>query len=181
MTPQEITLTIPFEIFIEQNGNLRSYVIEREESDGWRQDFDEIEEVALDAAEMAIEEMCDGSSCEEIQATNLLQIKVKNINLKIQLLLSLLKQAGYDDGFLNKVGGSAAQAESYIKSALPHVQAAYCHESLGTKISIQRIGDIKHYSGRSLQATTDKLKEMWDPTLEDLGTADLIMYMGYDE
>ena len=65
-------------------------MIEREESDGWRQDFDEIEEVALDAAEMAIEKMCDGSSCEEIQATNLLQIKVKNVNLKIELLLSLL-------------------------------------------------------------------------------------------
>ena len=90
-------------------------------------------------------------------------------------------QAGYDDGFLAKVGGTAAAAESYIKSALPHVQASYCHKSLGTKISIQRIGDIKHYSGRSLQATGAKLREMWDTTLSDLGTADLMMYMGYDK
>ena len=64
-------------------------MIEREESDGWRQDFDEIEEVALDAAEMAIEEMCNRSSCEEIQATNLLQIKVRNIILEIELLSCL--------------------------------------------------------------------------------------------
>ena len=91
MTRQEITLIIQFEIFIEQNGNLRSDVIEREESDGWRQDFDEIEEVALDAAEMAIEEMCNGSSCEEIQATNLLQIKVKNMNLKINFFIKFIK------------------------------------------------------------------------------------------
>ena len=89
-------------------------------------------------------------------------------------------QAGYDDGFLAKVGGTNAAAEAYIKSALPHVQVSYCHSSLGTKISIQRIGDIKHYSGRNLQATGAKLEEMWETTKADLGTADLMMYMGYE-
>ena len=89
-------------------------------------------------------------------------------------------QAGYDDGFLAKVGGTNAAAEAYIKSALPHVQVSYCHSSLGTKISVQRIGDIKHYSGRSLQATGAKLEEMMGTTRSDLGTADLMMYMGYE-
>ena len=89
-------------------------------------------------------------------------------------------QAGYDDGFLAKVGGTNAAAEAYIKSALPHVQVSYCHSSLGTKIHIQRIGDIKHYSGRSLQATGAKCDEMGPTTASELGTADLMMYMGYD-
>ena len=57
-----------------------------------------------------------------------------------------------------KVGGTADKAEAYIRSTLPHVQAKYCHKSLGTKIYIQKIGDIKHYSGESLQATAAKLE-----------------------
>ena len=79
-----------------------------------------------------------------------------------------------------KVGGTAAAAEAYIKSTMPHVQVSYCHSSLGTKILVQRIGDIKHYSGRNLQATGAKLQEMWETTRSDLGTADLMMYMGYE-
>jgi hypothetical protein len=51
---------------------------------------------------------------------------------------------------------------------------------LGTKIVIQRIGDIKHYSGKNLKATGDHLKVMWDTTVADLGGADLMMYMAYD-
>ena len=79
-----------------------------------------------------------------------------------------------------KVGGTAAAAEAYIKSTMPHVQVSYCHSSLGTKILVQRIGDIKHYSGRSLQATGAKCNEMGPTTASELGTADLMMYMGYD-
>ena len=97
---------------------------------------------------------------------------LNNVNFQIQ--------AGYDDGFLAKVGGTSAAAEAYIKSTMPHVQVSYCHSSLGTKITVQRIGDIKHYSGRNLQATGAKLQEMWDTTKADLGTADLMMYMGYE-
>ena len=80
---------------------------------------------------------------------------------------------------MNKVGGYA-EAEAYIKAALPHVQVSYCHASLGSKLVIQRVGSIKHYSGRNLQATSPKLEEMWDTTKADLGSADLMMYMGYD-
>ena len=80
-----------------------------------------------------------------------------------------------------KVGGTADKAEAYVRSTLPHVQAKYCHKSLGTKIYIQRVGDIKHYAGESLQATAGKLIEMWDTTMADLGTADLMLYMGYEK
>ena len=38
--------------------------------------LNEMEEPEIDAAEMQIEEMCTGSSCSPVQATNLLQIRV---------------------------------------------------------------------------------------------------------
>ena len=44
--------------------------------DGWEQDLDEMEEPEVEAAEMAIEELCTGSSCDSVPATNLLQIRV---------------------------------------------------------------------------------------------------------
>ena len=97
------------------------------------------------------------------------ELVVKNFNI----------QVGYDDGFLAKVGGAAA-AENYIKSTMPHIQASYCHKSLGTKIHVQRIGDMKHYSGRTLTATGPKLQEMWDTTKTDLNGADLMVYLGYE-
>lgn len=132
-------------------------------ADGWQDDGDEEVNAEIDQAEKALEEACSGGNCQSPPATGLLQIR-----------------AGYDDGFLSKVGGSAGDAEAYIESSLPHVQASFCHESLGTKIVIQRIGDIKHYSGKSLQATGAKLSEMFDDTAKDLNGADLMMYMGYD-
>jgi len=145
-----------------KNGKARSDMLLRGD-DGLVENLDEMVNEEAAAAEKEIEELCSGTSCQKVPATNLLQIK-----------------AGYDDGFLAKVGGTNAAAEAYIKSALPHVQVSYCHSSLGTKIHIQRIGDIKHYSGRSLQATGAKCEEMGPTTASELGTADLMMYMGYD-
>ena len=51
--------------------------------DGWEQDLDEMEEPEVEAAEMAIEELCNGSSCDSIPATNLLQIRVFILNIYI--------------------------------------------------------------------------------------------------
>ena len=39
-------------------------------------DLDEMEEPEVEAAEMAIAELCTGSSCDSVPATNLLQIRV---------------------------------------------------------------------------------------------------------
>merc|ERR1712001_75178 len=147
-----------------ENGNSRGKMLlrEDEEDDGWVHDGDEMINPPMEQAEKVIESMCSGTSCSSIPATNLLQIRV-----------------GYDDGFLAKVGGTSA-AENYIKSTMPHIQASYCHKSLGTKIHVQRIGDIKHYSGRTLTATEAKLVEMWDTTKTDLNGADLMVYLGYE-
>lgn len=129
--------------------------------DEWTEDGDEEINPEEESQEMAIEALCTGTTCTQ-PATGLLQIR-----------------AGYDDGFRTKVGGDA-EAKAYIEATLPHVQVSYCHASLGTKIVVQRIGDIKYYSGRSLQATGEKLQEMWDTTAAELQGADLMMYMGYD-
>lgn len=129
---------------------------------GWSENGDEEVNPEDEAAETAMENQCSDGSCESLPATNLLQIR-----------------AGYDDGFLNQVG-SVSEAESYIEAVLPHVQAFFCHESLGTQVKIERIGDIKHYEGKNLQATGEKLAEMIPDTKADLNGADLMMYMGYD-
>jgi hypothetical protein len=44
--------------------------------DGWDQDFDEMVNEEAEAAEKEIEELCTGTSCTSVPATNLLQIKV---------------------------------------------------------------------------------------------------------
>ncbi len=123
---------------------------------------DEMVNTKLEAAEMNIEKACNGGSC-SAPATGKLQIRV-----------------GYDDGFLSQVGGTSAKAKAYIDSAFAHVQASYCHPSLGTKIIVERVGSPKHYSGRSLQATEPKLEEMFTTTQNDLQGADLMFYIGYE-
>ena len=76
--------------------------------------------------------------------------------------------------------GSASAVEAYWNSAAPHLQARYCHNSLGTKIKVERIGNIKHYAGKTITASSESLWAMCDDTEADIGSADLIVYMCYD-
>ena len=76
--------------------------------------------------------------------------------------------------------GSAAAVEAYWNAAAPHLQARYCHSTLGTKIRIQRIGKFKHYAGKTITASSTGLHTMFDDTVADLGSADLIVYMCHD-
>merc|ERR1712241_276847 len=141
-----------------KDGKARTESIER----GMEQDWDDVEDSEVNSAEKAIEQMCSGgANCASVPATNLLQIRT-----------------GYGDGFLAKVG-SSAKAQSYIKSAITHTQVFYCHSSLGTKIALQIVGDIKHYKGKSLQASVAKLQEMMSTTVAAAGQ--LIAHeMGHD-
>merc|ERR1712223_1016488 len=59
--------------------------------------------------------------------------------------MHLKLKVGYDNSILGKLG-SAAAVESYRNSAAPHLQARYCHASLGTKVRIERVGNFKHYA-----------------------------------
>merc|ERR1711956_87557 len=137
-----------------------SEVLQRGEGD-YTEDGDEEVLTDQEAELIEFEEACVGGVC-TLPATQLLQIRV-----------------GYDDGFKNKVGGTA-QAEAYIASTWPHIQVSYCHSSLGSKVLVERLSGIKHYSGKSLQASGAKLQEMFTDTKNDIGSADLVLYMGYD-
>ena len=74
--------------------------------------------------------------------------------------------------------GSAAAVESYWNSAAPHLQARYCHASLGVKVRIERIGNFKHYA-KTLDAGSNSigLDSVKADTRNDLGDADLMTYM----
>ena len=72
------------------------------------------------------------------------------------------------------------KVEDYWNAALPHLQAHYCHSTLGTKIKIETIG-FKHYEGKKLTTTDPDMYDMGGPTAKDIGTADLMVYMCYDK
>merc|ERR1712018_1131405 len=86
-------------------------------------------------------------------------------------------KVGYDNSILQKLG-SAAAVESYWNSAAPHLQARYCHASLGTKIRIERIGNFKHYA-KTLDAgsNTIGIRSLKADTRNDIGDADLLIFM----
>ena len=74
--------------------------------------------------------------------------------------------------------GSAAAVESYWNSAAPHLQARYCHSSLGVKVRIERIGNFKHYA-KTLDAGSNSigLDSLKADTRNDIGDADLMTFM----
>ena len=51
---------------------------------------------------------------------------------------------------------------------------------MGSKVLVERLPGIKHYAGKTLVASGEKLREMFDLTVSDIGSADLMLYMGYD-
>ena len=77
--------------------------------------------------------------------------------------------------------GSASEVEAYWNAAAPHLQARYCHSTLGTKIKIERIGNFKHYADKTMIASSASLASMQADTAADLGSADLMTYMCHDE
>jgi len=87
---------------------------------------------------------------------------------------------GYDDHFREKVGGTDAKAEAYWKKAATHLQAWFCHSSLGTKIKLTTLS-MKHYKGLKLTAAeTDDIR-MVNTTIKDLNGADLMVYFAFDK
>ena len=137
-----------------------TYLVRRDQEDQNRSWEDDDEMINSDEEEFEID--CDYDDCEPLPETMLLSLRF-----------------GYDEGFLNKTG-SHANAKAYIHTTMPHAQALYCHSSLGTKIQLEIVGEIKHYEGKYLQATEAKEKEMVEITKNEIGDADLMVYMGYD-
>jgi len=72
---------------------------------------------------------------------------------KMPATMHMEYSAGYDDHFLKRNQESKQAAENMIKQAMTHAQPAFCTSSLGTKISMSRIGPIKHHSGYKWDGT----------------------------
>jgi len=115
----------------------------------------------LEESFIKAEEACVGDDC-MLPPTQLLQIRV-----------------GYDDLFLSHYGGLKILAMMRIVYSWVHIQAYYCHYSLGSKVKVELLMPIKHYNGVSLpDASSASLSKMKVHTQNDIGNADLMLYMG---
>ena len=91
------------------------------------------------------------------------------------------KQVGYDNKYLNHFNGKHLSAKGYITLTWAHIQAYYCQPSLGSKIYVERLPGMKHYNEDLPGNDKAKaLKTMEQHTENDLGSADLMLYMGLD-
>merc|ERR1711910_177418 len=94
----------------------------------------------------------------------------------------------FDDSLKAKLKTDAA-CEAYWNAAHVHLQASYCHATLGSKIKIERSGPVKHMPGKNIDADYDPGKGwkidhvylMGEYTKANIGARDLMVYMCYDD
>merc|ERR1719189_3298250 len=79
----------------------------------------------------------------------------------------------------NQFNQVAADVDAYIASVWTHLQANYCHDTLGSKVLVEKMAGNKHYSGIDLDGTGASLEKMFDHTEADLDGADLMLYFGH--
>ena len=92
----------------------------------------------------------------------------------------LAYRVGYDTKFMNKAGGKQ-WAEYRISQAFTHIQAYYCHWSLGTKIQFQR-HSIKHYNENwCAHDATGCLKYACRHNSADMRGVDDMVYFTHDD
>ena len=85
----------------------------------------------------------------------------------------------YDKSILAKLG-SKDKVIAYWNAAAPHIQARYCHASLGTKIKFERIGNFE-YLDQKIVASSAGLEAVKPHAPKVIGSADLVVYMANDE
>ena len=125
---------------------------------------DELENPELVAGELAAAEQCaSGGDCNQMPASQLMEIKI-----------------GYDDNFAESFD-SAAEIETYLNSMVVHVQAHFCLDSLGTKIQLERVGDLTHHENQRWKAKTKFLRRMRRIIKRDETGADLYVFLTKDE
>ena len=76
--------------------------------------------------------------------------------------------------------GSKDKIIEYWNAAAPHLQAKFCHPSLGTKIKIDRIGDFVYAEGKTIKAQYSDLQIMMPFTKQNLEGADLMVHLCSD-
>jgi len=114
------------------------------------------------AGELAIESSMTAEQANSAPATAKLQVQVV-----------------YDKSILAKLG-SKDKVIAYWNAAAPHIQARYCHASLGTKIKFERIGNFE-YLDQKIVASSAGLEAVKPNAPKVIGSADLVVYMANDE
>ena len=82
------------------------------------------------------------------------------------------------------MGGSTSQVENNIKSVWTHLQANFCHSSLGSKVLVERLPGIKYYAGEwidmeSIGCSFTMIEGNMEKYIEaDLNGADLMAFVG---
>lgn len=75
------------------------------------------------------------------------------------------------------------ELETYVIQMQAHMQAHMCHESLGTKIKLERVGDITHHVGETWRAESNSQSlqgPILDITENQPVEADLYVYLAKD-
>ena len=79
----------------------------------------------------------------------------------------------------NEFNKVASAVDNYIASVWTHVQTNFCHQTLGSKVLVEKLNGNKYYSGISLAGDDMSLMKMFQHTKNDLGNADLMLYFGH--
>ena len=87
-------------------------------------------------------------------------------------------QIGYDDTFNNKFGGNAA-ANAYWTKIWTHLQAHFCHSSLGSQVKVSALS-VTHLAGKTFKADEASESQLNSYTAAELKGADLMVYLAYD-
>ena len=88
-------------------------------------------------------------------------------------------QVVYDRSIKEKLGGEDAVI-AYWNAAEPHLQAKFCHNSLGTKIKAERVSAFEYFNEK-IVASQSGLNTVMDNAKSVIGNADLVVYMANDE
>ena len=89
------------------------------------------------------------------------------------------EQVVYDKSIREKLGSKNAVI-AYWNDAAPHLQARYCHVTLGTKIKVERVGKFEYFD-KKIVASDAGLETVMNNAKEVIGSADLVVYMAHDE
>jgi len=114
------------------------------------------------AGELDIEAKMTAAQAASVPATAKLQVQVV-----------------YDKSIKEKLGDEAAVI-AYWNAAAPHIQARYCHATLGTQIKFERIGNFEYFDTK-IVASGDDLDTVKPHAPTVIGSADLVVYMANDE
>lgn len=87
---------------------------------------------------------------------------------------------GYDDSFNADTSDPAA----YLNAMVTHVQAHFCLDSLGSKVQVERVGDLTYHAGQTWRAESSSGSlsgPVKDLTAASTSGANLHVYMAKDQ